>query len=370
MRIAIAHDYLIQMGGAERVVEVLHHLYPEAPIYTTVINKSRLLETLKDAEIHTTWLQKIPGIQKNFKSMLPLYPIAIRDFDFSDFDIVLSSSSAFMKSIQVPKNTFHLCYCHTPMRFAWDYDTYMEGQSKSNIMKSMLKMYMQRLKTWDKRTSQNVNQFIANSSVVKKRIQNYYQRDSDIIYPPINTSRFKSSQQIGDFYLVVSRLVAYKRIDLAVETFNQNGLPLFIVGEGTDKNRLMGMGKSNIHFLGRLPDEEVTELMSQCRALLFPGVEDFGITPLEANAAGRPVIAFQAGGALDTIVPKLNGVFFQKHEVWSLQGAIEEIESHAWNVEDIIAHAQKFDEMNFKVNFQAYVKQSYAKFLTMRGENL
>ena len=199
MKIAIAHDYLIQMGGAERVVEVLHHLYPEAPIYTTVINKSRLLETLQGCEIHTTWLQKIPGVQKNFKSMLPLYPLAIRDFDFADFDIVLSSSSAFMKSIQVPKNTFHLCYCHTPMRFAWDYDTYMEGQSKSNIMKSMLKLYMQKLKTWDKRTSQNVNQFIANSSVVKKRIQNYYQRDSDIIYPPINTNALKAQNRLVIF---------------------------------------------------------------------------------------------------------------------------------------------------------------------------
>jgi len=362
MRIAIAHDYLIQMGGAERVVEVFHQMYPNAPIYTTMFSGSRLLEPLKDAEIVTSWLQKLPGGKRNFKRMLPLYPLAIRDFDFRDFDIVLSSSSAFMKSIQVPKETFHLCYCHTPMRFAWDYDSYMARQQSSGLLKRLLKIYMDRLRTWDQKTSRNVNQFVANSSVVKNRIRNYYNRDSEVIFPPINTSRFERSSTIGDYYLVVSRLVSYKRIDLAVEAFGRNGLPLYIVGEGPDLDRLKGMAKSNVRFLGRLPDEEVTGLMSRCRALIFPGEEDFGITPLEANAAGRPVIAYRAGGALDTIVPKLNGVFFARQQVEDLLAAIAETESHCWEVDRIVGHSRKFDEKRFMNHFGGYLAQAYAKF--------
>lgn len=363
MKIAIAHDYLIQMGGAERVVEVFHHMYPDAPIYTTVFNGSRLTDKLKDADIRASWLQKIPGVKANFKGVLPLYPMAIRDLDFSGFDIVLSSSSAFMKSIKVPESTFHLCYCHTPMRFAWDYDTYMERESNSGLFKRMLRVYMEQLKTWDQRTSKNVNQFVANSSVVKSRIRNYYHRDADVIYPPINTARFTSSQSIGDYYLIVSRLVSYKRIDLAVEAFSRNGLKLYIVGDGPDRKRLEGMAKDNVSFLGRLPDEEVNGLMSQCRALIFPGEEDFGITPLEANAAGRPVIAYQAGGALDTIVPNVNGMFFARQEVEDLQEAIRSTESHAWDVAGIMNHASKFDEKTFMFQFKQYVEQAYVNFL-------
>jgi glycosyltransferase involved in cell wall biosynthesis len=363
MKIAIAHDYLIQMGGAERVVEVFHHMYPQAPIYTTVFNGSRLTENLKDADIRASWLQKIPGVKSNFKNVLPLYPMAVRDLDFSGFDIVVSSSSAFMKSIEVPKATFHLCYCHTPMRFAWDYDTYMEREKNSSLFKRLLKVYMEQLKSWDQRTSKNVNQFVANSSVVKTRIQNYYQRDADVIFPPINTSRFSSSSTIGDYYLIVSRLVSYKRIDLAVEAFNRNGLKLYIVGDGPDRKRLEGMAKDNVSFLGRLEDSEVTGLMAKCRAFVFPGEEDFGITPLEANAAGRPVIAYQAGGALDTIVPYVNGVFFRNQEVDDLLKAIYEVEAHAWDIGGIIGHAQKFDEQAFMTRFKQYVEQAYVNFL-------
>jgi glycosyltransferase involved in cell wall biosynthesis len=198
---------------------------------------------------------------------------------------------------------------------------------------------------------------------VKTRIQNYYHRDADIIFPPINTARFTSSKSIGDYYLIVSRLVSYKRIDLAVEAFNRNGLKLFIVGDGPDRKRLEGMAKGNVSFLGRLEDAEVTGLMSQCRAFIFPGEEDFGITPLEANAAGRPVIAYQAGGALDTIVPYVNGVFFQNQEVDDLLKAINEVESYAWDISRIMGHARKFDEQAFMVQFKQYVEQAYVNFL-------
>ncbi len=362
MRIAIAHDYLIQMGGAERVVEVFHQMFPEAPIYTTIMSEGRLLDALKDADIRTSWLQRMPAGQKHFKGLLPLYPIAIKDFDFRDFDIVVSSSSAFMKSIRVPKETFHLCYCHTPMRFAWDYDNYMDKQSGSNLLKGALKLYMRRLQSWDRKTSSHVNQFVANSSVVRNRIRRFYQREADVIFPPINTSRFRSSKQVGDYYLIVSRLVSYKRIDLAVEAFNRSGLPLYVVGEGPDYGRLSGMAKPNVRFLGRLEDEKVTELMARCRALVFPGEEDFGITPLEANAAGRPVVAYGAGGALDTIVPRLNGVFFPRQTVEDLIAAVEEAELQEWDTEKIVAHAAQFDESRFMERFGSYLAESYDKF--------
>ncbi|WP_135556616.1 glycosyltransferase [Paenibacillus cymbidii] len=362
MRIAIAHDYLIQMGGAERVVEVFHRMYPAAPIFTTVFNSSWLLGGFKDADIRASWLQRMPGWKDDFKRLLPLYPLAIKHFDFSGFDVVLSSSSAFMKSIKVPKDTFHLCYCHTPMRFAWDYDTYMERQSKPDLMKRLLKVYMRQLRRWDQRTSANVNQYIANSSVVRSRIRDYYQRDAEIIYPPINTSRFQPSARIGNYYLIVSRLVSYKRIDLAVEAFNRCGLPLYIVGDGPDSARLKAMAKPNVRFLGRLDDTAVTGLMAECRALIFPGEEDFGITPLEANAAGRPVIAYEAGGALDTIVPKVNGIFFRRQIAADLLGAIEELEKHPWEVSRIVDHARQFDEQAFTVHFERYLEQAYVKF--------
>lgn len=362
MKIAIAHDYLIQMGGAERVVEVFHNMYPDAPIYTTVFNSNSLLDNLRDADIRSTWLQWIPGVTGNFKRVLPLYPLAIRDLDFQDFDIVVSSSSAFMKSIRVPKHTFHLCYCHTPMRFAWDYDTYMERQTHPGLMKRLLKIYMKYLKQWDRNTSRFVNQFVANSSVVQSRIRKYYQRDAEVIFPPINTARFNASAQIGDYYLIVSRLVSYKRIDLAVEAFNRNGLKLVIVGEGPDMQRLVNMAKPNITFAGRLGDEDVTKMMAECRALLFPGEEDFGITPLEANAAGRPVIAYEAGGALDTIIPYQNGIFFKEQQVDHVQKAITELENHPWDVQAIMEHARKFDEQRFMEQFKGYVEKAYAQF--------
>ncbi|WP_128894132.1 glycosyltransferase [Longirhabdus pacifica] len=364
MKVALAHDYLIQMGGAERVVEVLHSMFPNAPIYTTALDSSRLLYNLKNADIRTSWLQKIPGSVSNFKRMLPLYPIAVKDFDFRDFDIVISSSSAFMKGIKVPDHTFHVCYCHTPMRFAWDYDNYMMRESNPAVMKRMLGLYMMYLKNWDVKTSSRVDQFIANSSIVKHRIAKFYQRDAEVIFPPINTSRFNISPKVDNYYLVVSRLVSYKRIDLAVQSFNELGIPLYIVGDGPDKQRLQSMAKPNVTFLGRLEDEEINKLMANCRALIFPGEEDFGITPLEVNAAGRPVIAYQAGGALDTVVPEINGVFFQNQTVESVVQAVNVLEKQHWDGSIIRQHAMKFDVDQFKNKLNQFLQVALQRFQT------
>ncbi|MFD2672723.1 glycosyltransferase [Marinicrinis sediminis] len=363
MKVAIVHDYLIQMGGAERVVEVLHSMFPQAPIYTTAaVEQSKLLPGLQKAEIRTTWMQRIPRMDRHYKRMLPFYPVAIHQFDLQEFDVVISSSSAFVKGIKVPSHVFHLCYCHTPMRFAWDFDHYMEREAGSWLFKHMLRGYMGYLRKWDQRTSAHVDQFVANSNAVKERIKRCYHRDADVIFPPVETSRFHISGKIEPFYLMVTRLVSYKRIDLAIDTFNRIGLPLRIVGGGPDLLRLKKMAKPNIQFLGRLSDEEVNRLMSTCKAFIFPGEEDFGITPLEVNAAGRPVIAYEAGGALDTIRPELNGIYFREQTPESLARAVKALEWREWDSNAIRQHARSFDVESFKYHFQHYLVQKWSEF--------
>lgn len=363
MKVALVHDLLTQMGGAERVLAVLHQMYPEAPIYTLAANFDKMMHDLKGADIRTTWAQKIPGIEANFKKLLPLYPFALQQMDFREYDVVISSSFAFVKGIKVPKETFHLCYCHTPMRFAWDFETYISRESYSPLIKNGLRFYVKYLKYWDRKTAGRVNEYIANSTIVKERIHNCYRRESSVIFPPVETDRYRISEQVDDFYLIVSRLIPYKRIDLAVEAFNQIGAKLYVVGGGPDLERLRGMAKSNVQFLGRLEDEEVAKLMSQCRAFIFPGEEDFGITPLEVNAAGRPVIAYKGGGALDTIRPPLNGVYFEQPNAASLADAVRQCESMTWNPELIRAHAEKFNVDRFKSEFDQHLQTKYRAFL-------
>lgn len=364
MKIAIVHDLLTQMGGAERVVEVLHEMYPEAPIYTLALNRERLSDALRKSDIRTTWIQKIPGVEANFKKLLPLYPIALRQLTLEGYDAVISSSFAFVKGVRVPQDTFHFCYCYTPMRFAWDFENYIEREAYPKAVKSVLRQYVKYLRYWDEKTANRVDSYVAISSVVKKRLQMCYRRESEIIFPPVHTSRFSPSRQIDSYYLLVSRLVSYKRIDLAVEAFNQLGLPLYIVGDGPDRGRLKSMAKSNIQFLGRLPDEEVGSLMSRCRALLFPGEEDFGITPLEANAAGRPVVAYRAGGALDTIIPYKNGLFFDEQKPDSVIAAIRQLENFGWDAGAIVAHAKTFDTEVFKQRFHQHLFEVYRHHLS------
>ncbi|KRE51271.1 glycosyltransferase [Paenibacillus sp. Soil522] len=370
MKIAIVHDYLIQMGGAERVVGVLHDMFPEAPILTTAVDSVRLFDSLRDAEIRTSWMQQVPGITTRYKQMLPLYPIAIRDLDLTGFDVVISSSSAFAKGIQIPKNTFHLCYCHNPMRFAWDFEHYMQGIDITYTMKTMLRAYTGYLKRWDRKSSTRVHRFVANSSVVKGRIQRYYNRDAQIIFPPVDTSRFTPASETEDYYLIVSRLVSYKRIDLAVEAFNKLGIPLYIVGEGPDSARLHSMANSNVKFLGRLNDKEVSSLMARCKALVMPGEEDFGITPIEANASGRPVIAFRAGGALDTIKPHINGLFFNRQKPDDLVASVREAEAFEWKPDKIAASAKRYDTSAFQAKLSNYLYKSILQYSNESGQGI
>ncbi|MUT68056.1 glycosyltransferase [Paenibacillus sp. NEAU-GSW1] len=347
-RVAIVHDYLNQMGGAERVVGVLHRMFPEAPIYTTIADRNKLLPELREAAIHTTWMQRIPRIKRFFKLFFWLYPFAVRSIDLREYDIVISSSSAYAKGVRISRDGVHICYCHAPMRFAWDFEGYMEQVSLPKLIKTFAKAIAMPLRAWDKANSKKADRVIANSTVVKQRIKQYYGLDAPVVYPPVELKRFAVCEEHPEpYYLIVSRLVSYKRIDLAVEACTRLNKRLVIVGDGDDRARLERLAGPTVEFRGRRSDEEVASCMGRCQALLFPGLEDFGITPLEANACGRPVIAFRGGGALDTIVSGLNGLFFNEQTVESLAEAIEEGERWTWEPQAIRKHAEKFNERIF-----------------------
>ncbi|WP_373231254.1 glycosyltransferase [Cohnella sp.] len=363
LRVAIVHDYLNQMGGAERVVGVLHRMFPQAPIYTTVADRNKLLPELTDSDIRTTWMQKLPGIRKRYKQYFWLYPFAVRSMNLRDYDLVISSSSAFSKGVVVKGNTVHICYCHTPMRFAWDFSTYMEGSEVPVIQKQVAKWAMLPLRVWDKMTSRKIHHIVANSTVVQHRIENCYGRQAEIIYPPVDISRFQiSDAEPGDYFLVVSRLVSYKRIDLAVEACTRLGKPLIIIGEGPDRKRLESLAGPTVTFMGRMPDDQVAQYMQQCRGFIFPGIEDFGITPLEANASGRPVVAFKGGGALDTVVPGVNGIFFEHQTADSLADALMEMNQTSWDPATIRNHAEQFSVAIFMRTFTQYIEKNREEF--------
>jgi glycosyltransferase involved in cell wall biosynthesis len=347
------------MGGAERVIALWHRLFPNAPIYTTIVDRSKLMDELKDADIRETWMQNIPGILKGFKLFFWLYPLAIRSIKLNGYDLVLSSSSAYAKGVRAPEGAIHVCYCHTPMRFAWDFDVYIQGMRAPHWLKWLAKAAVRPLRWWDTATSSRVHRFIANSSEVRRRIERCYNRQSTVIFPPVDVHRFNPSPlPIGDYFLVVSRLVSYKRIDLAVEACTRLGKRLVVIGGGPDLARLQALAGPTVEFKGRLPDWQVVDYMKRCKAFLFPGLEDFGITPLEANACGRPVIAFRGGGALDTLRPGVSGLYFDSQTVESITDTLVQFEQETWNGEAIRAHAEAFSEERFVRELMGFIESS------------
>ncbi|WP_232510133.1 glycosyltransferase [Paenibacillus crassostreae] len=357
LKVAIVHDYLNQMGGAERVVAVFHKMFPDAPIYTTIVDRNKLLPELQDADIKTTWMQRIPGILKKFKMFFWLYPFAVRSMNVKGYDLILSSSSAYAKGVRKGRGSIHICYCHTPMRFAWNYEAYMESVQVPNNVKKLAKCFIRPLQTWDRNNSKHVDRLIANSTIVKERIKQCYEMNAPIIFPPVEISRFNAIEgEPEDYFLVVSRLVSYKRIDLAVEACTQLGQRLLVVGDGPDRQRLERLAGDTVTFLGRRSDEEVVRYMQHCKALIFPGIEDFGITPLEVNACGRPIIAYCVGGALDTVVDEQTGLFFEEQSVSSLMATIDQFNQYQWNSERIRQHAEKFSEHLFIEQLQSSIE--------------
>ena len=347
MKLAVVCSYLTQYGGAERVLEVIHQMYPEAPVYTSMYLPDRLPDDYRTWDIRTTCMQRLPFKNKLNKAYLPLYPRAFEKLDFSGYDTVLSVTSGFAHGIVTPESTRHVCYCLTPARFLWNFDGYVAREGMGSFTRSLLPGLIRRLARWDCMAAERVDDFVAISTCVQQRIQNSYGRESSIIYPPVRIPEHYEPADVGDYYLVVSRLIPYKRIDLAVRAFTKLGIPLHIIGDGRDRAALEAEAGPKVSFLGFLSDDEVAEEMRHCRAFVFPGEEDFGITPVEVMGRGRPVVAYKAGGALDTVVEGLCGTFFDEPTPESLAEAIQRIEEMTFDSEKIVAHARRFEESHF-----------------------
>ena len=360
MKVAIVYDYLVDTGGGERVVAVFHELYPKAPIYTSIYNPETTFICFREMDVRISFLQHITNSRHRYKWLLPLYPLAFKSFDLSEYDVVLSVSSAWAKGILASAKTVHINYCLTPMRFAWNYDEYMKHENLPAFMKNIISLIIFPLRAWDTLASKRVDYFIAISKAIKKKIERIYGREATIIYPPIRCSDFAVNESsMENWFLIVSRLVPYKRIDIAIEAFNCLGLPLMIVGDGRDRERLERMAGPNIHFVGWVSDEELKRYYRSCRAFIFTGEEDFGLTPLEAQASGRPVIAYGAGGALETVVEGATGTFFYEQTPEALIEAVKGIDKLEFDPKKMRKHAEKFDVEVFKRKINSFISEKW-----------
>ena len=357
MKVAIVHDWLTNMGGAEQCVINLHKCFQDAPIYTTFYDPDNMSDEFKEMNIITSSLQKKKGKKYNHKKYLPFMPKAFEEFDFNGYDLVISSSSCCAKGIITPPDCTHICYCHTPMRYAWEMkDEYTDGMSK--LKTTLIRYFMNYMRMWDYISSNRVDYFLANSNAVKSRIKKHYKKDAKVIFPPVRTDMFTPEGEEKDYYFIVSRLVKYKRYDLAIKACNNLQKKLIIIGDGPERQDLEKIAdKKYITFLGRQPDETVEKYLSECKALLFPGEEDFGIVSVEAQACGKPVIAFGKGGALDTVIDKKTGILFKEQNVESLENAIMEFEKMKFDKREIREHAEKFSEKRFRDEIMKFVSE-------------
>ncbi len=361
MKVALVHDWGNQVGGAENVLLALKELFPDAPVYMSMYDPAVMPEVCRTWEICTSFMDRLPLVKRHHQPFLPLYPLAFEQFDFSEFDLVISNKSGFCHGIITPPETLHIDYCLTPTRYVWDYRSYARREGIGRVANFLLQPLLSYLRTWDRLAADRVDHFVAISSEVQRRIRKYYRRDSVVIHPPVEIDRFTPEDGHDDYFLIVSRLIPYKRIDLAVRAFNALGWPLKIVGDGRDRPSLERIAGPNVEFLGRVPDGELRTLLQRCRAFVFPGCEDFGIAPLEANAAGRPVIAYRAGGALDTVVEGKTGLFFDEPTPQSLAAAVRALDSMTFDPAAIRQHTLRFDKAVFRRELMCFVEEKYAE---------
>lgn len=361
-RVALVHDWLNQVGGAENVLEQLVALFPAAPVYTSIYAPAQMPPAYQDWSIRTSFMQRLPGIAAHHQRYLPLYPLAFSRTDLSQYDLVLSNKSGFCHGVDTGKGanrrTTHICYCLTPTRFLWLYDQYRAREQIGGGANLLLQPMLAYLRRWDYAAAQRVDHFIAISRAIQERIRTVYHRESVVIHPPVDTDYFTPDPWAapGDYYLIVSRLIPYKRIDLAVQAFAH--LPdqkLLIAGEGRDRAALEAAAPPNVTFLGRRSRPEVRELLRGCRAFLFPGLEDFGIAPVEAMAAGRPVVAYGCGGALDTVIPGLSGELFDAQTAESLAAVLRRFDPAAYDPAVLRAHAEHFSSAAFRARLSAHI---------------
>jgi glycosyltransferase involved in cell wall biosynthesis len=381
MKIALVHDWITGMRGGEKVLEVFCELFPDAHLYTLLHNKGSASDTIENMDIRTSFIQHLPLAEKKYRYFLPLFPTAIERFDFRGYDVVLSSSHCVAKGVITGYDTINVCYCFTPMRYIWDmYDQYFTEERSGAITRRAASLVRNYLRKWDVESSRRVNRFVAISKYVAGRIRKYYDREPDIIFPPVDCSYFNPSSSSEDFYLIVSPRAPNKRVDIGINAFNKLGLPLKIIGSGQEEDRLRRIANRNIEFMGWQSDETVRDHYAACKALIFPGIDDFGIVPLEAQASGKPVIAYGGGGALETIIPIDNdrlkmksengqsenatGIFFYEQTPESLAQAVLHFEDikDSFNKQEIRKNAKFFDRAIFKEKIKNYIEQEYKKF--------
>ena len=353
-RVAIIHYWLVGMRGGERVVERLLHLFPNADIFTHVYDPNSVSELIRSRPVHTSFIQKLPQAAKRYKSYLPLMPMALEQLDLRGYDLVISSESGPAKGVLVAPDAYHLCYCHSPMRYLWDH--YHDYRANAGRVTRWLMPYpLHRLRQWDALSAQRIDQIVCNSTFIRQRIRRSWGRDAQVVYPPVDVSLYKPSGEISPRYLWVGQLTRYKRADLALEAFNRSGLPLLMVGDGELYDTLRKRAGPNIEMIQRLDFQSLRAEYARAKALVFTAEEDFGIVPVEAMASGRPVIAFGRGGVRDSVVPDLTGMFFDEQTPQSLMAAIERFE--AWlpqfNAADAINQARRFSPEQFDHGIQA-----------------
>lgn len=364
MKLAIVHDFLNQYGGAERVVGYFLKIFPGVPVYTSIYFPDDTFSLFRDENIITTFMQRIPGVRKYYKKLFFLYPYAFRSLKLDDYEIILGSSSSYSHFINKCRDSVHINYCYTPPRFLWETKNYLEWEKITAAASVMIKPIIYFLRKMDLRQSEKVDYYIAISEYVKSKIKKVYNRKSTVIYPPIEIEKYKFSKSKEDFYLTVSRLKGYKRVDIAVKAFNMLGKKLLIVGAGEDENNLRKIAGKNIKFLGTVSDSKLLDLYSRAKSLVFTGKEDFGLTPVEAQASGTPVVAFEEGGASETIIDSKTGFFFNRQEPEVLAEAIKKFEKNPLDPVRCRENATRFDFKNFKEDITSFVEKVYGERFT------
>jgi len=362
-KIALVHDWLNQNGGAENVLEEFVSLFPGAPVYTSMYAPEKMPDTYREWPIQTSFMQRLPGVTRYHQPYLPFYPLAFARTDLREYDLVLSNKSGFCHGIQAGgkgQRPIHICYCLTPTRFLWLYEQYREREQINGLADRLLQPLLALLRRWDRAVAQNVDHFVAISTEIQQRIKNIYGQESVVIHPPVDTTYFQPDPtgHVGDYYLIVGRLIPYKRVDLAVEAFSH--LPnekLIVIGDGRDLEELSAQSGPNVTFLGRQSREKVLELLQGCKAFIFPGLEDFGIAPVEAMSVGRPVIAFAGGGALDTVVPGITGELFAQQDVESLLTTLQNFDAMSYDPVACRQQAERFSTENFRHKLLTFVEQ-------------
>jgi glycosyltransferase involved in cell wall biosynthesis len=371
MNVAIIHDWLTGMRGGERVLELFCKIFPQAPVFTLFHYPGTVSDIIESHKIVVSRLQKIPFSQKHYRMLLPFFPGAVESFDLRDFDCVVSTSHAVAKGAIKGAERLSICYCHTPMRYIWDqYDSYFNTPRTSRIVRFLMPLCRDYLRSWDVDTHKRVNYYIANSRFVSRRIRNVYDRDSVVIPAPVDCRFYTPDHKDPeDFYLIVNAPAPYKRIDLAIEAFNRNGRRLIVIGGGTHYNVLKKSAHQNIEFTGRISDEEVRDHYRRCKAVIFPGVEDFGLVPLEVQACGRPVIAFARGGVLETVIEGVSGHFFHEQTCESLNQGIELFETLTFSSDMIRKRSLEFDVLEIEKKLRHYLNSIFsANSLPLRVE--